>query len=219
VALDAPPLEDQAAGRHRDRGVTGGDRMGRRAIFMDRDGTVCDEVGYVNHVDRVRLLPRAAAAIRAANEAGFQTVVVTNQAGVARGYFEESLVEDAHERVRQLLAEEGARLDGIYYCPHHPEVGSPAYRKSCTCRKPSPGLLERARDEMGIDLQASYMIGDTVKDIEAGHRAGATKVLVLTGYGKGELEYQSHAWRVKPDHVAADLHAAIEWILTREAAR
>lgn len=193
--------------------------MGRRAIFMDRDGTVCDEVGYVNHVDRVRLLPRAAAAIRAANEAGFQTVVVTNQAGVARGYFEESLVEDAHERVRQLLAEEGARLDGIYYCPHHPEVGSPAYRKSCTCRKPSPGMLERARDEMGIDLQASYMIGDTVKDIEAGHRVGATKVLVLTGYGKGELEYQSHAWRVKPDHVAADLHAAIEWILTREAAR
>jgi D-glycero-D-manno-heptose 1,7-bisphosphate phosphatase len=193
--------------------------MGRRAIIMDRDGTVCDEVGYVNHVDRVRLLPRSAAAIRAANEAGFQTVVVTNQAGVARGYFEESLVEEVHERVRRLLAEQGARLDGIYYCPHHPEVGSPAYRKTCSCRKPSPGMLERARDEMGIDLRASYMIGDSVKDIEAGHRAGATKVLVLTGYGKGELEHQSHAWSVRPDHVAADLASAIDWILTREGAR
>jgi len=191
--------------------------MGRRAIFMDRDGTVCEEVGYVNHVDRVRLLPRSAAAIRAANEAGFQTVVVTNQAGVARGYFAESLVDEAHDRVRELLAQEGARLDGIYYCPHHPEVGPPAYRRTCTCRKPSPGMLERARDEMGIDLRASYMVGDTVKDLGAGHRAGATNVLVLTGYGKGEIEYQSHEWTVKPDHVATDLLDAVQWILDREA--
>jgi D-glycero-D-manno-heptose 1,7-bisphosphate phosphatase len=193
--------------------------MGRRAIIMDRDGTVCEEVGYVNHVDRVRLLPRSAAAIRAANEAGFQTVVVTNQAGVARGYFAESLVDEVHDRVRELLAEQGARLDGIYYCPHHPDVGPPAYRKECACRKPSPGMLERARDEMGIDLRTSYMIGDSVKDLGAGHRAGTTNVLVLTGYGKGELTYQSHAWRVKPDHVAEDLHAAVEWILAREASR
>ena len=193
--------------------------MGRQAIIMDRDGTVCEEVGYVNHIDRVRLLPRSAAAIRAANEAGFQTVVVTNQAGVARGYFVEGLIDEAHDRVRELLAESGARLDGIYYCPHHPEVGAPAYRKHCTCRKPSPGMLERARDEMGIDLAASYMIGDTVKDVEAGHRAGTTTVLVLTGYGKGELEYQSHAWAVHPDHVAADLLDAVTWILEREAAR
>ncbi len=193
--------------------------MGRRAIIMDRDGTVCDEVGYVNHVDRVRLLPRSAEAIRAANEAGFQTVVVTNQAGVARGYFAESLVDDVHERVRELLASEGARLDGIYYCPHHPEVGAPAYRKSCRCRKPAPGMLERARDEMGIDLPASYMVGDSVKDLEAGHRAGTTNVLVLTGYGRGELTHQSQAWPVEPDHVADDLLAAVDWILKREATR
>jgi D-glycero-D-manno-heptose 1,7-bisphosphate phosphatase len=186
---------------------------------MDRDGTVCDEVGYVNHVDRVRLLPRSAEAIRAANEAGFQTVVVTNQAGVARGYFAESLVDEVHERVRELLAGEGARLDGIYYCPHHPEVGDPPYRKACGCRKPAPGMLERARDEMGIDLAASYMVGDSAKDLEAGHRAGAKKVLVLTGYGQGELAHQSHAWSVRPDHVAADLLDAVSWILEREAAR
>jgi D-glycero-D-manno-heptose 1,7-bisphosphate phosphatase len=193
--------------------------MGRRAIIMDRDGTVCEEVGYVNHVDRVRLLPNSSAAIRSANEAGFQTVVVTNQAGVARGYFAESLVDEVHDRVRELLAQDGARLDGIYYCPHHPEVGPPAYRKACTCRKPLPGMLERARDEMGIDLATSYMIGDTIKDLEAGHRAGTTTVLVLTGYGKGELAYQSHGWPVRPDHVAADLLAATRWILERESER
>jgi len=193
--------------------------MGRRAIIMDRDGTVCEEVGYVNHVDRVRLLPRSAEAIRAANEAGFQTVVVTNQAGVARGYFAESLVDEVHDRVRELLAEQNARLDGIYYCPHHPEVGPPPYRKDCSCRKPAPGMLERARDEMGIDLAASYMIGDSAKDLGAGHRAGTTNVLVLTGYGKGELAYQSQAWKVQPDHVAADLQDAVSWILGREASR
>ncbi len=193
--------------------------MSRRAIIMDRDGTVCDEVGYINHVDRIRLLPRSAEAIRLANAADFQTVVVTNQAGVARGYFAESLIDEVHDRVRELLAEGGARLDGIYYCPHHPEVGAPAYRKECTCRKPSPGMLERARDEMGIDLSASFMIGDTIKDVEAGRRVGATSILVLSGYGKGELEYQSHAWKVKPDHVADDLLTAITWILERESAR
>lgn len=183
---------------------------------MDRDGTVCDEVGYVNHVDRVRLLPRSAEAIRRANAAGFQTVVVTNQAGVARGYFDESLVDEVHERVRQLLASGGARLDGIYYCPHHPEVGAPAYRISCGCRKPQPGMLLRARDDMGIDLSASYMIGDSVRDVEAGHRAGCTTILVRTGYGRGEIEYQSHRFREKPAHVADDLLDAVAWILARE---
>jgi len=189
--------------------------MGRRAIIMDRDGTVCEEVGYVNHVTRVRLLPRSAEAIRRANEAGFQTVVVTNQAGVARGYFAEQLVDEVHDRVREMLAEGGARVDGLYYCPHHPDVGAPAYRKVCDCRKPRPGMLLRARDEMGIDLARSFMIGDSVRDVEAGHRAGATTVLVLTGYGRGEYEYQSHGWSVKPDHVVDDLLDAVDWILSR----
>jgi D-glycero-D-manno-heptose 1,7-bisphosphate phosphatase len=190
--------------------------MGRRAIIMDRDGTVCEEVGYVNHVERIRLLPRSAEAIRRANVAGFQTVVVTNQAGVARGYFDETLVDEVHDRVRQLLAEGGARLDGVYYCPHHPEVGAPAYRIACTCRKPQAGMLLRARDDMGIELSASYMIGDSVRDVEAGHRAGCTTILVRTGYGRGEIEHQSHRWSVKPAHVADDLLDAVAWILARE---
>src|SRR5262249_48541587 len=105
----------------------------------------------VNHVDRLRLLPRSAEAVRLANESSFQTVVVTNQAGVARGYFSEDLVEEAHERLRRLLGEHGARVDGIYYCPHHPDLGGARYRRDCDCRKPRPGLLLRARDEMGID--------------------------------------------------------------------
>jgi D-glycero-D-manno-heptose 1,7-bisphosphate phosphatase len=186
---------------------------------MDRDGTVCEEVGYVNHVSRVRLLPRSAEAIRRANDAGFQTVVVTNQAGVARGYFDEHLVDEVHDRVREMLAETGARLDGMYYCPHHPDVGGPAHRKACDCRKPRPGMLLRARDEMGIDLGSSFMIGDSVRDIEAGASVRATTVLVLTGYGRGELAYQSHRWSVKPAHVAEDLLDAVSWILAREQAQ
>ena len=188
----------------------------RRAIFMDRDGTVCEEVGYVNHVDRIRLLPRSAEAVRLANQAGFQTVIVTNQAGVARGYFDEDLVHEVHDAVRRQLAEAGARIDGIYYCPHHPEVGAPPYRRECDCRKPGPGMLLRAREEMGIDLGASYMVGDTVKDLGAGRAVDATTVLVLTGYGRGELQHQSDRWTVHPDHVCEDLLEAVQWILARE---
>lgn len=193
--------------------------MARRAVFMDRDGTILDEVGYVNHVDRIRLLPRSAEAVLRINEAGLQAVVVTNQAGVARGYFPESLVEDVHDRLRSLLADRGARLDGVYFCPHHPDVGPEPYRQDCQCRKPRPGMLLRAAAEMGIELPASYVVGDTIKDVESGQRVGARTVLVTTGYGRGELELHSQRWNVKPHHVAGDLLDAVEWILSRERAR
>jgi D-glycero-D-manno-heptose 1,7-bisphosphate phosphatase len=187
-----------------------------RAIVMDRDGTVCDEVGYVNHLSRIRLLPRSAAAIRRAREAGYKTVVVTNQAGVARGYFDEDLVLKVHDRVQEMLAAEGTRLDAIYYCPHHPDTGDGSYRKDCDCRKPRPGMLLRARDEMGIDLARSYVVGDSMRDIAAGRRVGATTILVLTGYGRGEYEYRSAGWTTRPDHIAEDLMDAVEWILARD---
>lgn len=187
--------------------------MARRAIIMDRDGTLCDEVGYVNHVARVRVPNRSVEAVARANRAGFQTVVVTNQAGVARGYFDETLIHDVHDRVRDLLGEGGARLDAVYFCPHHPDVGEAPYRRSCQCRKPGPGMLRRARDEMGVDLESSFMIGDSIRDVEAGHAVGATTVLVRTGYGLGEIEHHSADWRVQPDHVADDLLDAVDWIL------
>ena len=164
--------------------------MGRRAIIMDRDGTVCEEVGYVNHVSRCRLLPRSAEAIRLLNEAGRRTAIVTNQAGVARGYFAEEMILAVHERLRRLLADSGARIDGIYYCPHHPTAGEPPYRGACDCRKPLPGLVLRAAAELGIDLTRSFMVGDSARDVVAAQAAGVTPVLVLTGYGRGEWEHQ-----------------------------
>lgn len=183
---------------------------------MDRDGTICAEVGYVNHVSRLELLPGSAEAIRRLNAADLQTVAITNQAGVARGYFPEELVADVHDRLRELLGEGGARLDGIYYCPHHPEVGDERYRRVCDCRKPAPGMLHRARDEMGVDLTRSYVIGDRYRDLAAGIAVGATPILVLTGYGRGALEYESDGWPQPPAFVAEDLLRAVDWILDRE---
>jgi len=188
----------------------------RRAVFMDRDGTVADEVGYVNHASRVRLLPGSASALRRIREAGLLSVVVTNQSGVARDYFEETVVHQANQRFRDLLAAEGASVDAIYYCPHHPREGAPPYRRDCDCRKPRPGMLLRAAEDLNIDLSRSYMVGDGVVDVGAGRAAGATTVLVLTGYGRGHLEHRRDRWTVEPDHIAEDLGAAVDWILARE---
>ena len=191
--------------------------MERCAVIMDRDGTLCEEVGYISHLDRVRLLQGSAEAVRRANQAGFQTVVVSNQSGVARGYSSLALVEEVHDRIRQLLAEAGARLDGIYYCPHHPQAERIEFREECACRKPRPGMLLRAKEEMGIDLGASYVIGDSYRDVEAGHRVGSTTILVLTGYGKEELAHGSSHWPIQPHHIALDLLEAVDWLLAREA--
>jgi len=186
---------------------------------MDRDGTVAEEVGYVNHVSRVRLLPGSAQAIQRIREAGFLAVVVTNQSGVAREYFEETLVGRVHERLAELLTREGAALDAIYYCPHHPREGEPPYRRECDCRKPQPGLLTLAAAERQIDLARSYMVGDGIVDVGAGASVGATTILVLTGYGRGLLEHRRSRWTVQPDHIAEDLPSAVSWILQREAGR
>lgn len=184
-------------------------------VFLDRDGTVCEEVGYVNHVSRCRLLPHSAEAIRLLNEAGRRIAIVTNQAGVARGYFQEDMILAVHERVRGLLAEGGARVDGIYYCPHHPTAGEPPYRSACDCRKPLPGLVLRAARELGIDLARSFMVGDSARDVQAAQAAGVTPVLVLTGYGRGEWEHQRERFTVPPAYVAEDLLDASRWILAR----
>ena len=193
--------------------------MGHRVVFLDRDGTLNEEVGYVNHIDRFTLLPRVAPAIRLLNYHEFKTVVITNQSGVARGYFPESLIHLVHKKMQDLLSTGGAHLDGVYYCPHHPDVGNPPYRQRCRCRKPGTGLVEEAVREMDLDCSQSYMIGDRGVDIEFGHLIGAKGILVLTGYGKGEWEYFKEDWKVKPDHVAVDLYEAVQWILFQESAK
>lgn len=181
-------------------------RQPRLGVFLDRDGTICEEVGYLNHVNRFRLLPGAADAIRHLNEAGYPVIVVTNQSGVAKGYFPETLVHTVHELMRQRLADARAHLDGIYYCPHASPV-------DCECRKPGIGMLVQAAKEHGIDLTRSFVIGDRYGDIELARRAGAAAILVRTGYGEGEHLWNASKWKFQPDFVAADLGDAVHWIL------
>ena len=188
----------------------------RKAIFIDRDGTLSEEVGYVNHVSRYRLFPFAVDAIRLVNKSPLLAVVVTNQAGVARGYFEESMIHAVHAEVARAMDAGGARLDGVYYCPHHPTAGEPPYRQDCDCRKPKPGLLHRAAADLGIDLAGSYMIGDRRGDLDLAWSVGATAVMVRTGYGRGELESQAPGWPRQPDMVAEHLLDAVVAILARE---
>ena len=187
-----------------------------RAIFLDRDGTVSYEVGYVNHLSRYDIMPGSADAIRKINQSDFLAILVTNQAGVARGYFKEELIVKVHEKLQNILSDRDAYLDAIYYCSHHPEVGEPPYRKNCDCRKPKPGLIKRAQKEFHIDLSKSYIIGDSIKDIETGFTVSLPGILVLTGYGKGEYEYHSSEWSIRPVHVAEDLMAAVNWIFSKE---
>jgi D-glycero-D-manno-heptose 1,7-bisphosphate phosphatase len=185
----------------------------RPAVFIDRDGTLTEEVGYVNHPSRLRLLPRSAEAVSRLNEAGIPAVVVTNQAGLARGYFTEAVMSAVNVELAAQLARGNARVDGIYICPHHPTEGEPPYRQRCECRKPKPGLLLRAAEDMNLDLSRSIMVGDKPSDLEVAPIVGARSVLVLTGYGRGEWEYQRDRFRVTPDYVAADLFDAVEWAL------
>jgi D-glycero-D-manno-heptose 1,7-bisphosphate phosphatase len=190
----------------------------KKAVFLDRDGTVSREVGYLNHERRLRLLPGSAAAIRKLNDAGLPAVLVTNQAGVARGYFEEPLVHVVHKRLETLIEEEaGARLDAIYFCPHHPDVGEPPWRQDCNCRKPRPGMLLQASEELDIDLAQSYLVSDHIKDVSMGMKSGLTGIMVRTGYGAGLLEYHSHNWTTHPHHVTEDLAAAVDLILELES--
>ncbi|MEE8200131.1 MAG: HAD family hydrolase [Candidatus Acidoferrales bacterium] len=182
-------------------------------MFLDRDGTVADEVGYVNHLSRFRLYPWSAAAIKKLNDAGLAAVVVTNQAGVARGYFPEELIQQVNQRMVAELAAGGAKLDGVYYCPHHPDVGQPPYRQRCHCRKPQPGMIERAVQELNLSLPGSVLIADRYMEVEMAHRLGLRAVLVLSGYGRGEYEYQRAKWPRPPDWIAENLLEAVNKIL------
>ncbi|MCI4397617.1 MAG: HAD family hydrolase [Acidobacteria bacterium] len=182
-------------------------------VFLDRDGTITEEVGYVNHVSRLSLLPGAAEGIRLLNDAGVPVMLATNQAGVARGYFDEELLKAVLKRLEEMLAALGARLDALYYCPHHPTAGEPPFRADCDCRKPKPGMLLRGAREFGLDLGRSYVVGDKISDVAFAKAGGAKGILVTTGYGLGELTHQRDSWRCEPCAIVPDFYSAARWIL------
>ena len=180
----------------------------RIAVFMDRDGTITEEMGYLKEPEKLRLIPRSGEAIRLLNEKEILTIVVSNQSGVARGYFTEKTVRETQQKLKKLLAEKGAYLNEIYYCPHHPKFGPPKYRKDCSCRKPKPGMLLRAARRFNLDLKKCYIIGDKVDDIKLAQNVGAKGILVLTGYGR-----KSKSKKINPDHTVKDLYRAVGWII------
>lgn len=188
-------------------------QSGQPAVFLDRDGTINEQMGYINHISRFILLPGAATAIRSLNEQNIPVVVVTNQSGLARGYFPPALLDAVHAQMERELAAQNAHIDGLYICPHHPEAKEEQFRKICTCRKPQTGLLEQAAAELELDLNQSFMVGDRWSDLKCGNRVGATSVLVLTGYGRGDLEYIGPEQEIQPDKIAEDLSEAVNWIV------
>ena len=183
------------------------------AVFLDRDGTVIEEIGYISDVHKIKLLPNASLAIKKLNAAGIKVIVVSNQSGVARNYFGIDAVESVMKRMVELLENEGARVDKILYCPHHPDGVIPEYAIECNCRKPKTGLMEQTAKEFDLDLSRCYMIGDKESDVRAGHNFGGKGILVLTGYGKGLWADKSLWEEEKPDFIAEDMLAAVDWII------
>jgi D-glycero-D-manno-heptose 1,7-bisphosphate phosphatase len=190
--------------------------MKRPAVFVDRDGTINEQMGYINHLSRFIILPGAAEAIRLLNRHEILAIVVSNQSGGARGYFPLTLIETLHDYLKTFLREHDAYLDGIFYCPHHPRALIPELRVECNCRKPRAGLIDQACRDFDIDMSRSYVIGDRCVDIEMAHRRNLRGVLVKTGYGRGEMEYVLPSRAEKPSFIAEDLHDAVRWILERE---
>jgi D-glycero-D-manno-heptose 1,7-bisphosphate phosphatase len=178
---------------------------------LDRDGTIIEEAGYLDRADRAVIFPWSVDAIRLLNQAGFAVVIVTNQAGVARGYFDESFVRRFHDHLGTLFAKGGGRIDGWYYCPHHPDGSVHGYRVKCDCRKPSPGMLLQAERDLDLDLSRSFVIGDRWLDVKLGRTVGARSVLVRTGFGRTE-EARPVAG-VKADVIVDNLIEAVSWIL------
>jgi D-glycero-D-manno-heptose 1,7-bisphosphate phosphatase len=173
----------------------------KTAVFLDRDGTINKEVAYLSRVEDLILLPTVAEAIRQLNDRAIRALVVTNQSGIGRGLYRETDMLRIHAEIERRLAAEGSHLDGIYFCPHHPD-------EECDCRKPQSGMLVRAAREHGLDLTTSFVVGDKITDLQAGQRVGCQTVLVLTGYGEEEKDTTFPI-----DFIAADLLEAVTWII------
>ena len=184
---------------------------GAPAVFLDRDGTIIDEVGYLDRPERIELYPYSRTAIRALNRAGFRVILVTNQSGIARGFFNEARLADIHTHLARLLAEGGAHLDAYYYCPHHPDGHVSPYGGACDCRKPARGMVDRAVAEFGIDPARSFTVGDRWLDVKLAENIGGRGILVRTGYGA--LEETRRPADLVVDAVVNNLAAAVGHIL------
>jgi D-glycero-D-manno-heptose 1,7-bisphosphate phosphatase len=185
--------------------------ISRRAVFLDRDGTLNVEVNYLHRIEDLALVPGAAAAVRSLSQAGFLVIVVTNQAGIARGYYDEATLHALHEEIQRRLAAEGARIDAFYFCPHHPEFGD-----VCECRKPAPGMLRQAAQDHAIDLANSWLIGDTSGDIGAGSAVGCRTILVRSGYGAQAELALGLGVAPRPEAIVDDLSAAAGYLLAHD---
>lgn len=188
------------------------------AVFFDRDGTLIKERHHLSKIEQVEVLPGAVEAIRRVNRSGFHAVVVTNQSAVARGILTERELGEIHDTIMVHFEIRGAKINAIYYCPHHPEEGLPPLRQNCQCRKPAPGMLFKASRDLEICLSESALIGDTLSDIEAGRRVGLRTLLVTSGYGTIELKKlqnltPSERRRAEPDQIVSGVLEGVEWIL------
>jgi D-glycero-D-manno-heptose 1,7-bisphosphate phosphatase len=191
----------------------------RPAVFLDRDGTIVYEVGYLNRLERLAFFPWTIDAIRSLNDAGLAVVVVTNQAGVAHGYFDEAFVVGVHRHIDEAFRAGRARIDAYYYCPHHPAAKIDAYRQACDCRKPGTRMLRQAASDLGLDVARSYVVGDRWGDVELARAAGAKSVIVTSGYASGKEARADGA--AAADYLAGNLAEAAGWIIadSRRTAR
>jgi D-glycero-D-manno-heptose 1,7-bisphosphate phosphatase len=187
--------------------------MKKPAVFLDRDGTINEQMGYINHLSRFVIFPGVVEAVRLLNTHEFWAIVLTNQGGVARGYYPIELMHEIHDFLKRSLKNKGAIIDGIFYCPHHPAGIVPEYSTECDCRKPKTGLVHQALEAFDIDMTKSYVVGDRHVDIELASCLGIDGILVKTGYGLGEIDYVLPQHPAKPSYIAQDLLGAVEWIL------
>jgi D-glycero-D-manno-heptose 1,7-bisphosphate phosphatase len=181
----------------------------KKAVFLDRDGTINKEVNYLSHPGQIELISGSAEGIKLLNENGFTVVVITNQSGVARGIIEEEKLPLIKDRLCSLLEERGAKIDGYYYCPHYPDGKIEKFAVKCDCRKPEPGMLRKAAEDLDIELKGSYVVGDKVCDVVLGKNVGAVSIMVKTGYGESEAEN----YEPSPDYTADNLFDAAQWII------
>ncbi len=185
----------------------------RPVVFLDRDGTLNQEVGYIRDLSKLVLIEGAAAAVRRLNQSQIAAVLITNQSGAARGYYPEEHIRSLNSRLAELLKREDAWLDDVYYCPHLPGGTVDSLARDCECRKPASGLVEEAfRQHPELDRNRAYVVGDKSTDVELARNCKATAVLVQTGYGQRVID-REYQWAVEPDFIAPDLRAGVDWIL------